>query len=135
MKNSNISFKVKNRIWIIVFSVAALICFGVWLFISNISSPTNVVGIYKDGGLVDKIDLNSVTSEYEITLSGKYGDNIILVSNGHIKMKSADCPDELCVEHGELKNSSSPIVCLPNKVVIKFENSTGGADAKTGAVR
>lgn len=135
MKNSNVSFKVKNRIWIIVFSVAALICFGVWLFISNVSSPTNVVGIYKDGGLVDKIDLNSVTNEYEITLSGEYGDNIILVSNGHIKMKSADCPDELCVEHGELKNSYSPIVCLPNKVVIKFENSTGGADAKTGAVR
>lgn len=135
MKNSNVSFKVKNCIWIIVFSVAALICFGVWLFISNVSSPTNVVGIYKDGGLVDKIDLNSVTNEYEITLSGEYGDNIILVSNGHIKMKSADCPDELCVEHGELKNSYSPIVCLPNKVVIKFENSTGGADAKTGAVR
>lgn len=135
MKNSNVSFKVKNRIWIIVFSVAALICFGVWLFISNVSSPTNVVGIYKDGGLVDKIDLNSVTNEYEITLSGEYGNNIILVSNGHIKMKSADCPDELCVEHGELKNSYSPIVCLPNKVVIKFENSTGGADAKTGAVR
>ena len=135
MKNSNVSFKVKNRIWIIVFSVAALICFGVWLFISNVSSPTSVVGIYKDGGLVDKIDLNSVTNEYEITLSGEYGDNIILVSNGHIKIKSADCPDELCVEHGELKNSYSPIVCLPNKVVIKFENSTGGADAKTGAVR
>lgn len=135
MKNSNISFKVKNRIWIIVFSVAALICFGVWLFISNVSSPTSVVGIYKDGSIVDKIDLNSVTNEYEITLSGEYGDNIILVSNGHIKMKSADCPDELCVEHGELKNSYSPIVCLPNKVVIKFENSTGGADAKTGAVR
>lgn len=135
MKNSNVSFKVKNRIWIIVFSVAALICFGVWLFISNVSSPTSVVGIYKDGSIIDKIDLNSVTNEYEITLSGEYGDNIILVSNGHIKMKSADCPDELCVEHGELKNSYSPIVCLPNKVVIKFENSTGGADAKTGAVR
>lgn len=135
MKNSNVSFKVKNRIWIIVFLVAALICFGVWLFISNVSSPTSVVGIYKDGSIVEKIDLNSVTNEYEITLSGEYGDNIILVSNGHIKMKSADCPDELCVEHGELKNSYSPIVCLPNKVVIKFENSTGGADAKTGAVR
>lgn len=135
MKKSSASFRVKNRIWIIVFSVAALLCLCVWLFISNISSPTNVVGIYNHGSLVEKIDLNSVTDEYEITLSGEYGDNIILVSNDHIKMKSADCPDKLCVKHGELKTSSSPIVCLPNKVVIKFENSTGGADAKTGAVR
>ena len=125
---------MKNRIWIIVFSVVALLCLGIWLFISNVSSPSKVVGIYKDGSLVEKIDLNSVTGEREITLSGDLGDNVILVSNGHIEMKSADCPDKICVEHGELKSSSSPIVCLPNKVVIKFEENTDGTDAKTGAV-
>lgn len=123
-----------NRIWIVVFSFVALLCLGIWLFISNASSHSMIVGIYKDGSLVEKIDLNSVTCEREITLSGGYGDNVILVSNGRIEMKSADCPDKICVEHGELKSSSSPIVCLPNKVVIKFENSTDGADAKTGAV-
>ena len=123
-----------NRIWISIFSVAAMLCLGVWLFISNASSQSMIVGIYKDGSLVEKIDLNSVTGEREITLSGDFGDNVILVSNGRIEMKSADCPDKLCVKHGELKSSSSPIVCLPNKVVIKFENSTDSADAKTGAV-
>ena len=125
---------MKNRIWIIIFSVVAVLCLAIWLFFSNVSSPSRVVGIYKDGSLVEKIDLNSVTGEREITLSGDLGDNVILVSNGRIEMKSADCPDKLCVEHGELKSSSSPIVCLPNKVVIKFENSTDGIDAKTGAV-
>ena len=123
-----------NRIWIVVFSFVALLCLGIWLFISNVSSQSLVVGIYKDGSLVEKIDLSSVTGEREITLSGDLGDNVILVSNGRIEMKSADCPDKICVEHGELKSSSSPIVCLPNKVVIKFEGSTDGADAKTGAV-
>ena len=126
---------MKNRIWIIIFSVVAVLCLAIWLFFSNISSPSRVVGIYKDGSLVEKIDLNSVTDEREITLSGDFGDNVILVSNGRIEMKSADCPDKICVEHGELKSSSSPIVCLPNKVVIKFEGSTDGADARTGAVR
>ncbi|WP_294909346.1 NusG domain II-containing protein [uncultured Ruminococcus sp.] len=124
-----------NRIWIVVFSFVAVLCLALWLFISSVSSQSMIVGIYKDGSLVEKINLNVVTGEREITLSGEYGDNVILVSNGHIKMKSADCPDKLCVNHGELKSSSSPIVCLPNKVVIKFENSTDGADAKTGAVR
>ena len=123
-----------NRIWIIVFSVVALLCLAIWLFISNAFSQSMIVGIYKDGSLVEKIDLNSVTGEREITLSGDFGDNVILVSNGRIEMKSADCPDKLCVKHGELKSSSSPIVCLPNKVVIKFENSTDSADAKTGTV-
>ena len=123
-----------NRIWIVVFSFVAVLCLGIWLFISNVSSQSLVVGIYKDGSLVEKIDLNSVTGEREITLSGDFGDNVILVSNGRIEMKSADCPDKICVNHGELKSSSSPIVCLPNKVVIKFEENTDGADAKTGAV-
>ena len=123
-----------NRIWIIVFSAVALLCLAIWLFISNAFSQSMIVGIYKDGSLVEKIDLNSVTGEREITLSGDFGDNVILVSNGRIEMKSADCPDKLCVKHGELKSSSSPIVCLPNKVVIKFEENTDGADAKTGAV-
>lgn len=123
-----------NRIWIVVFSFVAVLCLGVWLFISSVSSQSMIVGIYKDGSLVEKIDLNSVTGEREITLSGEYGDNVILVSNGRIEMKSADCPDKICVNHGELKSSTSPIVCLPNKVVIKFEGSTDGADAKTGAV-
>ncbi len=122
-----------NRIWIVVFSVVALLCLGIWLFISNVSSPSKVVGIYKDGSLVEKIDLNSVTDEREITLSGDFGDNVILVSNGRIEMKSADCPDKICVEHGELKSSSSPIVGLPNEVVIKFEKSSGGSDANAGA--
>ena len=123
-----------NRIWIVVFSFVALLCLGIWLFISKVLSPSKVVGIYQNGSLVEKIDLNSVTDDREITLSGDLGDNVILVSNGRIEMKSADCPDKICVEHGELKSSSSPIVCLPNKVVIKFEGSTDGADAKTGAV-
>ena len=123
-----------NRIWIIVFSVVALLCLAIWLFISNAFSQSMIVGIYKDGSLVEKIDLNSVTGEREITLSGDFGDNVILVSNGRIEMKSADCPDKLCVKHGELKSSSSPIVCLPNKVVIKFEENTDGANTKTGAV-
>ena len=124
-----------NRIWIVVFSFVAVLCLALWLFISSVSSQSMIVGIYKDGSLVEKINLNVVTGEREITLSGEYGENVILVSNGHIKMKSADCPDKICVEHSELKSSSSPIVCLPNKVVIKFENRTDGADAKTGAIK
>ena len=126
---------MKNRFWIAVFFALALVCLGAWIFISSVSSPTRVVGIYQNGSLVEKIDLNSVTAEREIELTGERGRNIILVSNGHIRMKSADCPDQICVKHGELESITSPIVCLPNKVVVKFEDDTGGADAKTGAIR
>lgn len=113
---------MKTRKWIIILSALVLLCAVCWLVITNFSYQTQVVGIYQDGQLVEKIDLGSVTQEREITLSGESGENVILISHGHIKMKSADCPDKICVNHGELKTASSPIVCLPNKVIIKFEN-------------
>lgn len=124
---------MKNRIWIIIFSAAALLCAAAWFFVSSFSSPTKIVGIYQNGSLVEKIDLNSVTEERKIVLSGEHGKNTVIASRGRIKMDSADCPDKICVKHGELESGGAPIVCLPNKVVIKFENVSDGADARTGA--
>lgn len=124
---------MKNRIWIIIFSLSVLVCAVCWLLISNAPSQSKTVGIYQNGSLIEKIDLNSVTAEREITLSGEYGTNTISISHGHIEMKSAECPDKLCVNHGELKSGGTPIVCLPNRVVIKFEDSMDSADARTGA--
>ncbi len=123
---------MKTKFWIIIFSAVLIICSGLWILISNLSLCTNIVGIYQNNKLVKTIDLNSVTKEYEITLKGEAGKNTILVSRGHIKMKSAQCPDKVCVNHGELKSNTSPIVCLPNKVVIKFENNNYNIDVKTG---
>lgn len=123
---------MKTRTWIIVLSSAVIVCTIWWLFISIFSSPSKIVGIYQNGNLVEKIDLNSVTGEREITLSGEFGKNVVLVSHGHIEMKSAECPDKICVKHGALEKSGTPIVCLPNKVVIQFEDTPDDVDAKTG---
>lgn len=123
---------MRNRFWIIIFSAVLIISAGLWILISNLSLSANIVGIYQNNKLIKKIDLNSVTEPYEITISGEAGKNIVQVSTGHIKMKSAQCPDKICVKHGELISNTSPIVCLPNKIVIKFENSSENIDVKTG---
>lgn len=124
---------MKNRGWIIIFASALIICAVWWLCITAFSSPAKTVGIYQNGELIEKIDLTTVTGEREIELSGEYGSNIVYISNGSIKMKSADCPDKICVKHGELESAGSPIVCLPNKVIIKFEAASEKIDAKAGA--
>lgn len=119
---------MKNRIWIIIFSAAAVICAGLWLLINSLFPASNTVGIYQDGSLVRKIDLNTVTDSYEIVLTGKAGKNTVLVSPGNIEMKSAECPDKICVNHGQLKSGGSPIVCLPNRIIIKYENPSQEID-------
>ena len=124
---------MKNRVWIIIFSAVLLVCLGAWIFITNLNFSTNIVGIYQDNKLIKTIDLNSVTEETEIHLNSEKGENTILVSNGHIRMKSADCPDKICVKHGDLTESGTPIICLPHKVIIQFENPNSDVDAVAGA--
>ena len=126
---------MKNSTWIIIFSVVIVICCGLWLLISNLSYSLKIVGIYQNGELVERINLDTVTEQRKIILNGDHGNNTILVTNEHIKMESADCPDKICVKHGELTENTTPIVCLPNRIVIKFENSNNNSDVdiKAGA--
>ena len=50
-------------------------------------------------------------------------------------MTSASCPDKVCVHRGKLSEKASPIVCLPNRVLIQYQDNKGGdVDAVTGAV-
>ncbi len=98
---------------------------------SNGLSSSDTVGIYQNGELVEKIRLDEGVNR-EITLKGDSGENVIKISNGHIKMLKAECPDQVCVNHGELSKGGTPIVCLPNKIVIKWETDSDSYDAKAG---
>ena len=119
--------------WIIIFSAVLLVCLGALILITNFNFSANIVGIYQDNKLIKTIDLNSVTEETEIHLNNEKGENTILVSNGHIRMKCADCPDNVCLKHGDLAESGTPIICLPHKVIIQFENPQSDVDAVAGA--
>lgn len=123
---------MKNRTWIIIFAVVLTACAGIYFLMSDGFSASDTVGIYKDGKLVERVNLKMETVRREITLTGESGKNVIQISDGHIKMLTAECPDQVCVNHGELTDSGGPIVCLPNKVVIRWENSPDDYDVKAG---
>lgn len=105
---------------IVVFVCVLLTAFA--LFQNNGS----VAEIYQDGQLLHTISLDNIEKPYEITVGDLVRHNIILVERGKISMKAATCPDGLCKKMGAIKNNSYPIVCLPNKVIIKIK---GGATA------
>ncbi len=115
-------------VMIFLLSVAAIF----WMNYGNADCRT--AKIYQDGTLLYTIDLNTVTENYEITITGENGAyNIILVEHGQISMKEASCPDKLCVHMGKIHNASLPVTCLPNKVVLRIisdtENDTDTPDA------
>lgn len=57
--------------------------------------------------------------------------NRIEIQDHQIHMLEADCPDHTCVNMGWL-DSATPIVCLPNHLVIQFSGKTDEVDGRAG---
>ena len=107
---------------IIVLSVA-----GTVYFLSE--NKKNTVEIICDGVVVERINLPTEQNRtIHIERGGSY--NTIEIKDGEIFVSEADCPDQICVKTGKLKGDM-PIVCLPNRLVIRCVDS-GEVDAVAG---
>lgn len=76
----------------------------------------NTADVYIDDKLVQTIDM-SVDDEY--TFQTDKGSNTVEVRNGAVSMKSADCPDKVCVRMETKNRNGETITCLPHKLVIE----------------
>ena len=86
-----------------------------------------VAVIKQNGKHLRTIDLSAVTVRQSFPIEGENGcSNTVEVEPGRIRILKADCPDQICVNQGWISDSSVPIVCLPNKLVIEI---IGGEDA------
>ena len=85
--------------------------------------------IYRDGNLVRRIDLGSVTSPF--TLDVGEG-NTLEVEQGRIRMLRANCPDQICVHQSWSSSAAKPIVCLPNRVTVILTGGGSGPDGVLG---
>ena len=61
----------------------------------------------------------SEPGEYRISDGDSY--NVIEIAEGGVRMKEADCPDQICVSRGLIQKSGQSIVCLPHRLVIRLE--------------
>ncbi len=123
---------MKTKHWLLLFGMVLLLCITSVLLLHRYRPDTLVAEIYQDGALVQTIDLTALKEPQEILLTNGEKENQILAENGQIAMLSANCPDHLCVRQGPIQNGIYPIVCLPNKIVIKLvSNKDSAVDAVT----
>ena len=60
--------------------------------------------------------------------------NVVVISGGMVSVTEASCKNQVCVKHGPISRSGESIVCLPNRLVVRIENSSeegGGYDSVT----
>lgn len=86
------------------------------------------VEILQDGEILDTLDLDQAEDQiFTVTYEGRT--NEIEIRDHRIRVKAADCPDQICVHMDWL--SSAPIVCLPNHLSIRYADTeaASGLDA------
>jgi len=106
--------------WLII---VILILAAIILFIPRRKSAT-IAEIYHDGRLVMTVDLRM---DSQFGLEGME----IAVSGGRISVVDSDCPDRICVNQGAIDRPGIPIVCVPNRVLIKIPAGDMQFDAIT----
>ena len=113
---------MKTRTWIVLLIALLVLCTGLSLPLLLPGDAATHAEILSDGQLLHRLDLR-IDRSLEIS-SPNGGSNTITVENGKIAVTEATCPDHYCMHRGYC-NSGAQIVCLPNRLVIRFVEETG----------
>lgn len=118
----------KSVKWILAALVLAVLGSAAWLVLDREDLDDPRVVIEVDGEVYCEYDMDDVDGIIPISTPNG-GENRVYVQEDLVYMDSANCPDQLCVKQGVIRDGSVPIVCLPNKVVVRIEGGEDGLDA------
>ena len=110
---------MKTRGWILVLAVILAACIGLSIWFLKPRGEASAVEIWSDGVLIDTWSLSVPQS---LTVGYADGYNVVTVKNGKVAVTEATCPDHYCMKRG-FCDSGAQIVCLPNRLVLKFVGS------------
>lgn len=108
---------MKTKTWILLLSLLLSVCILLSVFLLRPGETARYAEILSDGTIVKTVDL-AIDQEFSVTASGG-GHNTVTIKDGKIAVTEASCPDHYCMERGYC-NSGAQIVCLPNRLVIRF---------------
>ncbi|MBP3919777.1 MAG: NusG domain II-containing protein [Clostridia bacterium] len=111
---------IKKILWILI---ALFICSAILTVFLSSQTPGNIVLIVQDGKVIETFDLTKEQNRTFTITSENHGENTVCIKDGTICICSASCPDQTCVHMGVLQSEAAPIVCLPNKLLIRFSDT------------
>ena len=119
----------RKAVYIVAALCAVLFLGGIGGIIWNLTrSHGRQVEILQDGKILYTLDLAQAEDQtFTVTYGGRT--NEIEIRDHQIRVKAADCPDQICVHMDWLE--AAPIVCLPNRLSIQYADGEGasGLDA------
>ena len=108
---------MKTKTWLLLLGLLLVLSLGGGILLLSPGEAAARAEVRSDGALIATVDLG-LDQEFTVT-TPTGGENVVTVRDGAIAVTQANCPDHYCMHRGFCK-SGSPIVCLPNKLVISF---------------
>ena len=125
---------MKHRTWILLFALLLAIFAGAAVYFQR-KPAGRIANIYQDGVCIRSIDLEAVTEGYSFSVTDTAGhENLVEVEPGRICVGEANCPDQVCVRTGWISDGAKPIVCLPARLTIQLEETSGREPEIDGVV-
>lgn len=82
-----------------------------------------------DGEEIKTFPLIAGKTSYTFLYEDTDGDtNLIEIDGERIRIKEADCGDQVCVRRGWVSKNGETIVCLPHKLVIEVRSTDGSGE-------
>ncbi len=108
---------------IIVICLILLTSLGGYTFAAGKSGGSKSAVIEVNGEVFGKYPM---TETRVIDVKGK---NTVEITKDYVRVIYADCPDKSDVNQGKISEEGQVIVCLPNKMLVRIENTNGNYDA------
>jgi hypothetical protein len=106
---------MKTKHWIFVIGGILALCIALSVAFLR-GGEAQYAQVFSDGKLVANF---SFAVDQEKTIESEYGINVVTVKSGKIAVTHADCPDGYCMKRG-FCSGGTEIVCLPNRLIIRF---------------
>ena len=108
--------KVKNDL-ILVGVILSLSLIGFFIFKLTMKDG-NLVSVSINGDEKYKYSITDNLETDIITGDDDENTNTLVIKDGEVYIKSANCPDKICVGHRPISKDGETIVCLPHKIVV-----------------
>ncbi|MGN0241266.1 MAG: NusG domain II-containing protein [Candidatus Weimeria sp.] len=116
MKENTYISKKSIIVIAVILALLGLFC----VFFYSTRTQGNTVVVTHDGKQVGAYPLDKDRTIVIRDSNGKVT-NTVVIKNGEVYMKSADCPDQICVHQGRKSKNGESITCLPNKVFVEVK--------------
>lgn len=117
-----------EKLFVIIIAIVAVVCIilSYSMFAKKSDTISQDIIIYYGNQEIteangQKIDINK---DMTFTIGDvDFGYNIIEIKDKKVRIIEADCPEQVCVKHGELRADidNDMIICAPHRIIIKYE--------------